>query len=54
VPNSSGHAAACQCALRTIEQSVPYSTVIAAEHDIAIGNPPDWFTNAISTCAASQ
>lgn len=45
-----GSAARCQCTLRHIEASVPYSTVLQSFHDIAIGNPPGWFTAAETAC----
>jgi hypothetical protein len=50
VQTSGGNSSGCSCALKNVEQSVPYSTVIAAEHDIAIGNPPSWYTDAENTC----
>ncbi len=40
----------CTCALRQIETAVPYSTAVAAQHDIAIGNPPGWFVAAAGMC----
>jgi len=39
------------CMLKDIEQTVPYSTVLAVAHDIFTGNPPSWFTNAQQRCA---
>jgi hypothetical protein len=47
---SGGASSVCSCALNAIEQAVPYSTVVAANHDIVTGNPPSWYTNAISSC----
>ena len=34
------------------KQSVPYSTVMGSMHDIAIGNPPSWYTDAATSCGA--
>jgi len=44
-------AATCECILRHIEASEPYSTMAAAFHDIAIGDAPTWFTDAQDSCA---
>ena len=52
VQTSGGNSSACSCALKNIEQSVPYSTVMGSMHDIAIGNPPSWYTDAATSCGA--
>jgi hypothetical protein len=41
---------ACGCALNRVESTVSYHTVVAAEHAIAIGNPPGWYTSAAASC----
>jgi hypothetical protein len=46
-----GDEGSCGCALRYIEQHEPYQTVVAAEHKIAIGEPPSWYTAAENQCA---
>lgn len=49
--DAGGTSTSCACALKQIETSVPYSTVVGAMHEILIGNPPSWYTDAATACA---
>ncbi len=46
-----GDSGGCSCALKYIEDHEPYETVVAAEHDIALGEDPSWYTAAADSCA---
>lgn len=47
---SGGNSSGCACVLRHIEAAVPYSKVTAAQHAIAVGDYPSWYTAAANAC----
>jgi hypothetical protein len=45
-----GDRSACGCALRYLEQNVPYAQVVAAEGDLTSGARPSWYDDAVAAC----